>query len=76
MLALIQFHQFIIQYGQLVGHQYSMLAVKSMHASYTQGMATPLTNKILDMFREDVSCLEARNQLLRSDKERKGCAAA
>ena len=76
MLALIQFHQFIIQYGQLAGHQYSMLAVKSMHASYTQGMATPLTNKILDMFREDVSCLEARNQLLKNTDGRIGAAAA
>lgn len=76
MLTLIQFHQFIIQYGQLVGHQYSMLAVKSMHASYTQGMATPLTNKILDMFREDVSCLEARNQLLKNTDGRIGAAAA
>lgn len=76
MLTLIQFHQFIIQYGQLVGHQYSMLAVKSMHASYTQGMATPLTNKILDMFREDVSCLEARNQLLKNTDGRIGGVAA
>ncbi len=76
MLTLIQFHQFIIQYGQLVGHQYSMLAVKSMHASYMQGMATPLTNKILDMFREDVSCLEARNQLLKNTDGRIGAAAA
>ncbi|RYZ84454.1 MAG: hypothetical protein EOO68_31585 [Moraxellaceae bacterium] len=76
MLALIQFHQFTIQYGQLAGHQYSMLAVKSMHASYTQGMATPLTNKILDMFREDVSCLEARNQLLKNTDGRIGAAAA
>ena len=72
MLTLIQFHQFIIQYGQLVGHQYSMLAVKAMHSGYMQGMATPLTNKILDAFREDVSCLEARNQLLRNMEKRAG----
>ena len=72
MLTLIQFHQFIIQYGQLVGHQYSMLAVKAMHSGYMQGMATPLTNKILDTFREDVSCLEARNQLLRNMEKRAG----
>ena len=73
MLTLIQFHQFIIQYGQLVGHQYSMLAVKAMHSGYMQRMATPLTNKkILDAFREDVSCLEARNQLLRNMEKRAG----
>lgn len=76
MLTLIQFHQFVIQYGQLMGHQYSMLAVKTMHSGYMQGMTTPLTNKILDTFREDVSCLEARNQLLKNTDGRIGAAAA
>ena len=72
MLTLIQFHQFVIQYGQLVGHEYSMLAVKAMHSGYMQGMSTLLTNKILDAFRDDVSCLEARNQLLRNMEKRAG----
>lgn len=76
MLTLIQFHQFVIQYGQLVGHEYSMLAVKAMHSGYMQGMSTLLTNKILDAFREDVSCQEARNQLFRNAEERKGARAA
>ena len=72
MLTLIQFHQFVIQYGQLVGHEYSMLTVKAMHSGYMQGMSTLLTNKILDAFRDDVSCLEARNQLLRNMEKRAG----
>lgn len=76
MLTLIQFHQFVIQYGQLVGHEYSMLAVKAMHSGYMQGMSTLLTNKILDAFRENVSCQEARNQLFRVAEDRRGSRAA
>ncbi|WP_026470338.1 hypothetical protein [Alkanindiges illinoisensis] len=70
MLTLSQFHQFVIQYGQKIGFEYSLFAVKAMYASYFAGHPTDVAKQVIAAFKEDISCLEARNYLLSRINER------
>lgn len=63
MLTFIQFHKYVIQYGQQIGFEYSLFAAKVMYASYLAGRPTVVTDQIIAAFSEDIVCQEARNDL-------------
>lgn len=70
MLTLSQFHQFVIQYGQKIGFEYSLFAVKAMYASYFSGHPTDVTKQVIAAFKDDIVCQEARNDLYRRMTQR------
>lgn len=70
MLTFSQFHQFVIQYGQKVGFEYSLFAVNAMYASYLAGHPTYVTKQVIAAFKENIICQEARNDLLSRINER------
>lgn len=71
MLTFSQFHQFVIQYGQQIGFEYSLYAVNAMYASYLAGHPTAVTKQVIASFKADIVCQEARNDLLSRIDERK-----
>ena len=70
MLTLSQFHQFVIQYGQQIGFEYSLFAVKAMYSSYLAGHPTAVTKQVISSYKDDIVCQEARNDLYARIQER------
>lgn len=70
MLTFSQFHQFVIQYGQQIGFEYSLYAVNAMYASYLAGHPSAVAKQVIAAFKEDIVCQESRNYLLSRINER------